>query len=85
VSMVRALRPEQVERGGMHPEVGRLTVNEVLHEWVHHDGNHLRQALGNVQAYVWSRMGNAQKFSSPLGGEVARRAGGDAQSSTIGD
>lgn len=65
VSMVRALRPEELERGGMHPEVGRLTVNEVLHEWVHHDGNHLRQALANVQAYVWSPMGNAQRFSLP--------------------
>ena len=65
VSMVRSLRPEQLKRGGMHPEVGRLTVDEVLHEWVHHDGNHLRQALGNVQAYVWSQMGNAQRFSQP--------------------
>jgi hypothetical protein len=59
VSMVRSLRPEDMARGGMHPEVGRLTVDELLHEWVHHDGNHLKQALGNVQAYVWSRMGNA--------------------------
>jgi hypothetical protein len=65
VSMVRALRPENMARGGMHPEVGRLTVDELLHEWVHHDGNHLKQALGNVQAYVWSRMGNAQRFSQP--------------------
>jgi hypothetical protein len=64
VSMIRSLRPEQLKRGGMHPEVGRLTVDEVLHEWVHHDGNHLRQALGNVQAYVWSQMGNAQRFTT---------------------
>lgn len=64
VSMVRALRPESMARGGMHPTVGRLTVDELLHEWVHHDGNHLKQALGNVQAYVWSRMGNAQRFTT---------------------
>jgi DinB superfamily len=63
LSMVRNLRPENISRGGMHPEVGRLTVDELLHEWVHHDGSHLKQALGNVQAYVWSRMGNAQKFT----------------------
>lgn len=64
VSMVRSLPPENMSRGGTHPEVGHLTVEEVLHEWVHHDGNHLKQALGNVQAYVWSRMGNAQRFTT---------------------
>jgi hypothetical protein len=64
VKMVRALRPENMSRGGMHPEVGRLTVDEVLHEWVHHDGNHLKQAMNNVQEYVWKRMGNAQKFTT---------------------
>jgi hypothetical protein len=63
VGMVRSLRPENLARGGMHPEVGRLTVDELLHEWVHHDNNHLKQALSNVQAYVWSRMGNAQRFT----------------------
>jgi len=63
VGMVRSLRPENVARGGMHPDVGRLTVDELLHEWVHHDNNHLKQALSNVQAYVWSRMGNAQRFT----------------------
>ena len=64
VRMVRSLKPEQMERGGLHPEVGRLTVDELLHEWVHHDGNHLKQALSNVQAYVWLRMGNAQRFTT---------------------
>jgi hypothetical protein len=65
VDFVRSLKPEQLERPGSHPQVGRLTVGEILHEWVHHDDNHLRQALANVQAYVWSRMGNAQNFSKP--------------------
>jgi DinB superfamily len=65
LELVRALRPDQIERGGTHPEVGRLTVEDLLHEWVHHDGNHLRQALANVQAYVWPNMGNARRFSRP--------------------
>ena len=52
-------------RGGRHPEVGRLTIGDLLHEWVHHDRNHLRQILVNVQAYVWPAMGNAQRFSQP--------------------
>jgi hypothetical protein len=65
VKLVRSLRPEQLARGGLHPQVGRLTVDDLLHEWVHHDGNHLRQALGNVQAYVWPHMGNARRFTRP--------------------
>jgi hypothetical protein len=65
VTLVRSLRLDQMDRGGSHPRVGRLTVDELLHEWVHHDGNHLRQALANVQAYVWPKMGNARRFSQP--------------------
>ncbi len=64
LDLIRSLRSDQFERGGMHPKVTRLTVNDLLHEWVHHDGNHLRQAYANVQAYVWPDMGNAQRFSS---------------------
>jgi hypothetical protein len=64
VELVRSLRPEQLARPGSHPEVGPLTVGDLLHEWVHHDGNHLRQALANVQAYMWPQMGNARRFSS---------------------
>jgi hypothetical protein len=66
VALVRSLRPEHMARGGLHPNVGRLTVDELMHEWVHHDNNHLKQALGNVQAYVWLRMGNAQRLSQPV-------------------
>jgi hypothetical protein len=65
VKLVRSLRPDQMARGGLHPQVGRLTVEDLLHEWVHHDGNHLRQVLGNVQAYVWPQMGNARRFTRP--------------------
>jgi len=64
LGLVRSLKPEQLRRGGNHPQVARLTVEELLHEWVHHDGNHLRQAYANVQAYVWRSMGNAQRFTT---------------------
>ena len=63
VELIRALRPDTLPRAGIHREVERLTVNDLIHEWVHHDGNHLRQAIANVQAYVWPDMGNAQAFS----------------------
>jgi hypothetical protein len=64
LALVRSLKTDDLDRGGLHPKVARLTVNDLLHEWVHHDDNHLRQALANVQAYVWPQMGNAQRFSS---------------------
>ena len=59
------LGKDDLGRRGRHPHVGSLGVGELLHEWVHHDRNHLRQILANVQAFVWSGMGNAQKFSLP--------------------
>ncbi|HEX9819763.1 MAG TPA: DinB family protein [Methylomirabilota bacterium] len=61
-TLVGRLRAADLERAGHHPTVGRLRVRDLLQEWVHHDRNHVRQALANVQAYVWPAMGNSQKF-----------------------
>jgi hypothetical protein len=66
-SLVGRLLAADLDRAGLHPQVGRLPVRELLQEWVHHDRNHVRQALANVQAYVWPAMGNARKFSAPRG------------------
>ena len=63
-TMIAALRPEDFGRIGRHPVVGDLSVRDVLQEWIHHDRNHLKQILSNVQAYAWPHMGNAQKFSA---------------------
>jgi hypothetical protein len=65
VALVESLTAADLARGGDHPEVEFLTVNDLLHEWIHHDANHLRQMLANVQAYTWPQMGNAQRFSAP--------------------
>jgi DinB superfamily len=62
-ALVRALTAADLERAGQHPKVGLLRVRDLLQEWVHHDRNHIRQALANVQAYVWPAMGNSQKFA----------------------
>ena len=64
VRLVRSMKAADVNRGGMHPAVSRITVDEILHEWVHHDANHLRQALANVQDSMWPEMGATQRFSS---------------------
>lgn len=63
IAIARGLRSEDLARGGHHPKVGYLRVNDLLHEWVHHDRNHLAQIMGNVQAYAWPHMGTAQKFA----------------------
>ena len=65
VAIVETLTAPDLDRGGDHPEVGFLTVNDLLHEWIHHDANHLRQVLANIQSYTWPSMGNAQRFSAP--------------------
>lgn len=65
IALVEELTAADLDRGGDHPEVGFLTVNDLLHEWIHHDANHLRQMLANIQSYTWPAMGNAQRFSVP--------------------
>jgi len=63
VALVAGLGDADLRRGGRHPKVGLLRVGDLLHEWVHHDRNHLRQILANVQALAWPHMGNARRFS----------------------
>ena len=65
IELVAGLSAADLGRGGQHPTVGRLSVADLLHEWVHHDRNHLKQILSNVQALVWPHMANAQRFSRP--------------------
>jgi hypothetical protein len=65
VALVASLKTENLGRGGKHPQVGHLTIGEIAGEWVHHDRNHFKQMLTNVQGYAWGQMGNAQKFSLP--------------------
>jgi len=63
VALVRGLTPADLERGGTHEKVGHVSVQNLLHEWTHHDRNHVRQLQANVQAYVWPSMGNCQLFA----------------------
>ncbi len=64
VRLARGLSPDQLRLSADHPQVGELRVVDLLHEWVHHDRNHVKQILSNVQAYMWPHMGNAQRFSA---------------------
>ena len=62
---ITGLTPEQLSRSGIHPQVGILQVVDLIFEWVHHDRNHIKQILSNVQDYIWPDLGNAQRFSQP--------------------
>ena len=64
IELVNGLGPADLDRFGLHPEVGELRIRDLLGEWVHHDRNHVRQLLANTQARVWPQMGNAQRFSA---------------------
>lgn len=62
VALLRSLRPEQLSRWGTHSKVGRLTVNDLIHEWVHHDRNHARQLMAVTQERVYPHLGGSQGF-----------------------
>jgi hypothetical protein len=62
---ITQLAPEQLQRCGIHPMIGELRVVDLLFEWIHHDRNHIKQILTNVQDYIWPDMGNSQKFFEP--------------------
>ena len=60
--LVTSLRPVDLLCAGTHPLVGELRVVDLIHEWIHHDRNHIKQLLSNIQAFVWPNMGDAQRF-----------------------
>jgi hypothetical protein len=63
VEMVEGLQQGDLQKSCEHDFAGTLRVQDLLHEWVHHDQNHHRQMQANLQAYVWPSMGNSQRFS----------------------
>ncbi len=65
IALVRSLNEADLARVGIHPSIGPLRVDELLAEWVHHDRNHVRQALAVSQARVWPQMGATRRFSDP--------------------
>src|SRR5215831_9328265 len=60
ISLVQGLAAADLQPGGTHEKVGYVRVNDLIHEWLHHDRNHYRQLQANVQAFVWPTMGNCQ-------------------------
>jgi len=65
LELIASLTDADLERHAIHDRVGRVTVRDLLHEWVFHDRNHVRQILANGQARAWPAMGNTRRFSHP--------------------
>jgi len=62
IAFVMKLRVTELERGGSHPKIGHIRIRELLHEWIYHDLNHIRQIDANVQRFLWDHLGNMQRF-----------------------
>ncbi len=62
IGFLWGLRVSDLERGGIHPKIGRISIGELLHEWIYHDLHHVRQMDANVQSYLWGKLGNLQEF-----------------------
>lgn len=65
LALVRGLTEADLARRGVHPRVGPLSVGELLHEWAHHDREHLVQLLDVSRAFAWAGMGAARRFTAP--------------------
>jgi hypothetical protein len=44
LAVLAKVQPEDLGRRGKHPELGMVTLSELLHEWAAHDLNHTVQA-----------------------------------------
>jgi DinB superfamily len=53
VDFLRDLEPAQLSRTGMHPEVGRFTLANLVNEWALHDLGHVRQLAELVRAQLY--------------------------------
>ncbi len=62
VDLVAHVSPDDLRRSREDPRVGVIRVADLLHDWVYHDRDHLRQLLANVQAAVWPHLGNARRY-----------------------
>jgi hypothetical protein len=62
VKWLKKLRPAQLKRQGTHPEVGAISVEELVTEWAFHDLGHLKQILEIKRYALYPRMGSMRAF-----------------------
>lgn len=60
---LEASTPEEWTRRGLHPEVGEVTIQQVLSLWSFHDLSHIRQISEILKAVCfWDGIGSLQKY-----------------------
>lgn len=60
------LTGEQLESKGTHPELGRVTLNQLLATWVVHDLNHIRQIATSMARRYDAEVGPWKEYLSIL-------------------
>lgn len=56
------LEPEDLERRGLHPTLGTVTLSQLLHTWAAHDVNHLHQIARIMAHQCRDAVGSWQAF-----------------------
>jgi hypothetical protein len=60
---LEGITPEAWERRGRHPDVGEITIRQVLSLWSFHDLSHIRQISEILKAQCfWDDIGSLQKY-----------------------
>jgi len=67
LALLEDLTPGDLDRVGLHPDVGEIAVAEVLNERPCHDRDHLQQILENTRVRLWQELGAARLFSEQRG------------------
>ena len=62
------LRPESLERTGIHPELGTVTLEQLIACWVTHDCAHLAQIARILTRYFGAGVGPWKAYFSLLAG-----------------
>lgn len=62
-----ALEPEDLDRRGMHPELGEVTLGELLATWVTHDLTHIAQIARVMARRYGNAVGPWKQYLSILG------------------
>lgn len=60
------LAPAQLDLPGLHPELGKVTLRQLLATWVVHDLNHIRQIATSMASRYREDVGVWQKYLSIL-------------------
>jgi hypothetical protein len=65
------LGPDQLKLEGRHPELGRVTLEQLLATWVTHDYAHLAQITRVITRHYGQFAGPWRKYFSLLSGQDA--------------